>query len=107
MVFLRVYPIPDVTESHWAAGAIHLINQAGIMIGYPDGSFGPNDFVTRAQAVTIMNRLLGREPYDVVTHSTWPDVSPKHWAIGHIEEASNGHFFMYGDHDKEEIRFDQ
>src|SRR5690606_16170804 len=68
-------PFHDVADSHWAAGAITAVNEAGMMIGFPDGSFGPDQWLTRAQAVTTMNRLLGRMPVDSNEASSWSDVS--------------------------------
>lgn len=85
----------DVSNDHWAAAAIAAVSEAGIMIGFEDGSFGLNSYVTRAQAVTIMNRLLGRGPLTGVPTPTWPDATPAHWASQHIEEASQDHHFTY------------
>lgn len=85
----------DVPDGHWAAAAIAAASEAGIMIGFEDGSFGMNSYVTRAQAVTIMNRLLGRGPLTGVPTPTWPDAAPAHWASQHIEEASQDHDFTF------------
>ncbi|MHA7965056.1 S-layer homology domain-containing protein [Paenibacillus sp. CAU 1782] len=84
----------DVSDSHWAAAAIAAVSEAGIMIGFEDGTFGLNKYVTRAQAVTIMNRLLGRGPLTGVPTPTWPD-GGSHWASEHIEEASQDHHYTY------------
>ncbi len=84
----------DVSASHWAAAAIAAVSEAGIMIGFEDGTFGLQKYVTRAQAVTIMNRLLGRGPLTGVPAPTWPD-SGSHWASEHIEEASQDHDYTY------------
>lgn len=84
----------DVSEGHWAAAAIAAVSEAGIMIGFEDGTFGLNKYVTRAQAVTIMNRLLGRGPLTGVPTPTWPD-GGSHWASEHIEEASQDHYYTY------------
>ncbi|WP_141502947.1 S-layer homology domain-containing protein [Paenibacillus luteus] len=85
----------DVSDQHWAAAAIAAVNKAGVMIGFEDGSFGLREYVTRAQAVTIMNRLLGRGPLTGVTKPTWPDATSAHWAYEHIEEASQDHYYTY------------
>lgn len=84
----------DVSGSHWAAAAIAAVSEAGIMIGFEDGTFGLDKYVTRAQAVTIMNRLLGRGPLTGVPAPSWPDAA-SHWAFEHIEEASQDHDFTY------------
>lgn len=85
----------DVSDQHWAASAITAVNKAGVMIGFEDGSFGLEKYVTRAQAVTIMNRLLGRGPLTGVPTPTWPDATSAHWAFEHIEEASQDHDYTY------------
>jgi hypothetical protein len=85
----------DVSDQHWAASAIAAVNKAGVMIGFEDGSFGLKEYVTRAQAVTIMNRLLGRGPLTGVPTPTWPDATSAHWAFEHIEEASQDHYYTY------------
>lgn len=93
----------DVPANHWAATAIAIASEAGIMIGFEDGSFGMNELLTRAQAVTIMNRLLGRGPLTGVVDPTWPDVPATHWAYEQIEEASRDHDYVYLPDDKEKL----
>lgn len=48
---------PDV-KKHWAKADVEKAVQDGIMTGYPDGTFGPDDPVTRAQAAAIANRVI-------------------------------------------------
>ncbi len=61
----------DVSENHWAGGYINCIAQKGIINGYPDGSFGAEETITYAQALTILVRLLGYDGQDV--NYNWPD----------------------------------
>jgi hypothetical protein len=62
---------PDVPSSHWASGYVNLaVRSAGIISGYPDGKFGPNDVITYGQAVTVLMRMLGYTSADV--GSVWP-----------------------------------
>lgn len=49
----------DVTSSHWAAGYVQVANQKGIIAGYGDGTFGPDDEVTYEQAVKMIVCALG------------------------------------------------
>jgi len=93
----------DVSDKHWAAAAIAAVSKAGVMIGFEDGTFGLDQYVTRSQAVTIMNRLLGRGPLTGVPTPTWPDVLPSHWASEHIEEASQDHYYLYLPDGKEQL----
>ena len=60
----------------------------GIMGGYGDGIFGPNDSLTRAQVVTVFNRLI--DMYDTADSNgkTYTDVPVTHWAYENIFKAS-------------------
>ncbi|MFC4302171.1 S-layer homology domain-containing protein [Cohnella boryungensis] len=78
------------TAGHWAAGAIGRVSAAGIMSGSGSGMFRPNDPLTRAEAVVILNRVLERGPL-AGSAAAWKDVPSSHWAFGHIQEASNDH----------------
>lgn len=49
---------PDVPAGHWAEGFISAVTQAGIMKGYPDGMFRPDQPVTRAELAAVVNHLL-------------------------------------------------
>ncbi|QJD86830.1 S-layer homology domain-containing protein [Cohnella herbarum] len=78
------------TAGHWAAGAIERVSAAGIMSGSGSGQFRPNDLLTRAEAVVILNRVLERGPL-TGEKAAWKDVPASHWAFGHIQEASTDH----------------
>ncbi len=82
---------PDVA-GHWAEHAIVQIYAAGIIVGFEDGTFRPDDALSRAEAVTIINKLLGRGPL-VGAEKQWADVSMDHWAYADIQEASSYHAF--------------
>ena len=87
----------DVSEDDWfyefVVGAI----KYGWIGGYPDGRFGPNDTITRAQVTTIVNRMLGRsadEDYverNIEELTRFTDVPDTHWAYYNIMEATNAH----------------
>src|SRR5690606_27818337 len=51
-------PFPDVPSTHWAAEAIRIVRDAGLITGKADGTFGPNEPVTRAQLAAILVRLM-------------------------------------------------
>lgn len=78
------------TAGSWAQAAIGTARAAGIVDGYEDGTFRPNATLTRAEAVTMLDRLLGRGPLDGAPQR-WTDVTPTHWAYGYIQEASMDH----------------
>ncbi|WP_141499613.1 InlB B-repeat-containing protein [Paenibacillus luteus] len=78
------------TAGHWADMAIKSVKAAGIMNGYADGTFRPNQAITRAEAVVIINRLLGRQPL-INLEPAFTDVPAAHWAYGQIQAASIDH----------------
>jgi len=53
---------PDVQAGHWASGVINVADTQRMVIGYEDGTFRPNNYITFAEAVTIVVRALGFEP---------------------------------------------
>lgn len=61
----------DVSGSHWAAPYINLAYEEGLVSGYGDGTFGPDDPVTVGQAVTVALHLLGYTTEDVGPF--WPE----------------------------------
>ncbi len=63
---------PDVFSTDWEAGYVNVaVRYAGIMSGYADGTFKPDEIVTYAQAVTVLVRMLGYTDNDV--EAGWPD----------------------------------
>ena len=85
---------------HWAAANIRTAAANGWVTGYPDGTFRPDQYVTRAEAVTMVNRMLGRNP-SVLTittgMNTFSDNDPAEWYYIQIQEAANGHDYVRGD----------
>ena len=84
-------------NNHWAKGYIKFCESQGIIAGYGDGTFRADDPIDRAEVVTIVNRLLGREAdedYIADNHRRlvmFPDVSSRHWAYYNVLEAANAH----------------
>ncbi|HLN60281.1 MAG TPA: S-layer homology domain-containing protein, partial [Symbiobacteriaceae bacterium] len=78
-------------DGHWAAGWIGAAYRAGFVKGYPDGDFRPEVAISRAEFVTVVNRLQGRGPLVGRPTAKWPDVPASHWAHGQVEEASVSH----------------
>ncbi len=79
------------TNGHWAEGYIASAVTAGLVYGYEDGSFRPNRSITRAEAVTMMNRLLMRSPMDssYVGNVSFTDVQSSDWFYGDVMAAAN------------------
>ncbi len=80
----------DLKSNHWAYGYVNAIVNAGIMNGYPDGTFGPDRPITRAELSTVMVRVRGLFPI-MVAPPTFPDIAG-HWAAGYIESAQRAMF---------------
>ena len=84
---------PDV-EGHWAVGYINSAATKGWVAGYPDGTFRPENNITRAEVITIINRMLIRkiEAADIPDWApSYSDLDESHWAYTDIIEASIGH----------------
>lgn len=61
----RAYRYTDsYAISNWAKGVVGAVSDAGIMAGYPDGSFGPNRVLTRAEAVLALDKTVNYKPSD-------------------------------------------
>jgi len=73
--------------SHWAASSIAAAEREGWINGFADGSFRPEQKVTRAEMVVLLNRVLGR-PALPDGGSSWSDVPESHWAAPAIRSAS-------------------
>ena len=93
----------DVSDGYWAAEYIKDAAIHGWVEGYGDGTFRADDPIDRAEVVTIVNRLLGREAdEDYIADNlrklnTFPDVSRKHWAYYAVMEAANAHTAVLGE----------
>ena len=91
-------PFADV-KGHWAEAAINQAYTNGRIAGYPDSTFRPNNHITRAEAVTVFNKLYDRcvgEPglADVKGRLVeFNDINRSHWAYFQVVEASNTHEF--------------
>ena len=82
-------------EGHWAKAYIERAAELGWISGFQDGTFRPDAYITRAQAVTMINRMLNRLPEDpsdlLPGMNVWPDCKPGDWFYLAIQEATNSH----------------
>ncbi len=84
-------PSTSDVSGNWAASDINKVVAAGLMKGFPDGKFYPNQPVTRAEIVTVLNRIQSNTTSEAANGtSAWTDVTPQHWAYDAINKASNG-----------------
>lgn len=78
---------PDVAANHWAAAQIKELSQAGVIVGYPDGTFKPDDNVTRAEFACMAIRALGQEHTTVAQPVNFTDIDRDFWAYDMIQRA--------------------
>ncbi len=81
----------DVTAGTKVAEAVGILSNLGIFTGFEDGTFKPNDTVTRAQMAAIICRTLGYEDQAVASTGTtnFNDVAASHWASGYVNVAQS------------------
>ena len=84
-------------DGHWAERGIERAATLGWISGYTDGTFRPNNLITRAETMTMINRVLRRLPEDesdlLPGMKTWPDNQPEDWFYLAVQEATNSHDF--------------
>ncbi len=77
------------TAGHWAAAAIEAAAEAGLVRGYGDGTFRPDEALTREEAVVALNRLFERPAVEDGGSGLWPDVDASNWSAGDVDSASH------------------
>ena len=86
----------DIGE-HWAAAFINAAAELGFVSGYGDDTFQPDRYVTRAEAIKIINRTLNRAPHKdhlLADMITWVDnADTDAWYYAEIQEATNSHMY--------------
>lgn len=85
-------------DNHWAKAEIERAATLGWIRGYKDGTFCPDKNITRAEAMTLINRVLVRIPEtadDLLDGmNIWPDNQPKDWYYLAVQEATNSHDYQ-------------
>ena len=86
--------------SHWAKDEISIAYNNGWITGYPNGTFGPQRDITRAETMTLVNRVLNRQPEtedDLLPNMTvWTDnANTKAWYYLAVQEATNSHYYEF------------
>ena len=77
------------TQNHWAEKEINIMSSNGIISGYTDGTFKPNQNMTRAELITVINRLLGNQKQN---DRFVPDINVKDWYYAEIRKAIESGF---------------
>ncbi|MDY6900430.1 MAG: DUF1565 domain-containing protein [Cyanobacteriota bacterium] len=96
-VAANVNPIPggataftDVAPNYWAKSYIEALASKGVIAGFPDGTFKPNEPVTRAQFAAIINKAFTPQAQQQATN--FRDVSTNFWAYSAIQTATRSPF---------------
>ncbi len=88
-------PFADIDDSHWAYSEILALYKSGLIDGYEDGTFKPENNITRAEVMTVINKLLGRKPLESYVKSLsfnpYNDLFEEKWYYVTILEATITH----------------
>ncbi len=76
----------DLPPSHWAFGYVEAAAKGGLFIGFPDGTFRPEEQVLKEEVIAVLVRKMG---WDILTPAspTFPDLSLEHWSAPYVETA--------------------
>ena len=81
------FQFPDVASAHWAASQIQILSDQGVIVGYPDGTFKPDENVTRAEFASMAIKALGQEHTKVAQPLNFTDITDDYWAYDAIQKA--------------------
>lgn len=85
----------DVPAKYWGANAISQVSDAGLVTGFPDGSFRPEDKITRAQALVILAKALQSPNADTAGLSRYKDGNTvPTWALPSVAKAANANIIV-------------
>lgn len=93
----------DVSRDMWHYGSVARATEEGWISGYPDGTFGPDRFITRGEVTSVINRMENRSAdMDFIGRgnnglNTFEDLPEYHWAYADMMEAANGHGYVRGE----------
>lgn len=90
---MRISPLTDIS-GNWAEQSLDELYRFGIVSGYGDDSFRPNNPITREEAVKMINSMLYRGPLNGAEPS-YPDNLVDKWSFGQIEEATRTHISKF------------
>ncbi|MFH1542453.1 MAG: PorV/PorQ family protein [bacterium] len=85
---VRLVNFADIPDGYWAKNPIESIGTVGLVSGYPDGTFKPEQALTRAELATLLVKAKGIELSEGRATQVFPDVSPDFWAAKYIETAA-------------------
>ncbi|CCY24302.1 s-layer domain-containing protein [Brachyspira sp. CAG:484] len=83
----NAFQFPDVAKDHWASEEIQILTDKGVIVGYPDGTFKPDDNVTRAEFASMAIKALGQQHTTVAQPVAFTDITEEFWAYDAIQKA--------------------
>lgn len=87
--------LSDLVDTHWAYDEIKALCDAGLIQGYEDGSFRPDNHITRAEVMTVINKILGRKPLNkyvkTLNINPFSDLEKDKWYYSAVLEATISH----------------
>ena len=94
-------PFPDLDESHWAYENVKSLYASGLLDGYEDGTFRAENEITRAEVMTVVNKLLGRKPDEsyvkALDFNPYSDLYDEQWYYVTVLEATITHNYWLDD----------
>lgn len=84
---LRLKSFPDVARDYWVAVPTSLLAMSNVITGYPDGNFGPEGNITRAEMATLLMKTGSGSP-ETGLETDFKDVKAAHWAASYIAQAA-------------------
>lgn len=89
------FKFKDVSDKYWAVGAIGQVNGAGLVTGFPDGTFRPEDQITRAQALVVFAKALRNVPPNSESLADYKDRGEvPSWAVPSIAKAASANIIV-------------
>ncbi|MBE9200371.1 MULTISPECIES: S-layer homology domain-containing protein [unclassified Nodularia (in: cyanobacteria)] len=79
--------LSDISSDYWASPFIQALAQRNIISGFPDGTFRPNQPVSRAEFAAMIQKAFNQDPVRQITPEGFTDISPGFWANSAIQEA--------------------
>ena len=94
-------PFSDFDDTHWAYDEILSLTNSGLIEGYPDKTYKPENNITRAEVMTVINKLLGRKPLESYVKSLefnpYNDLYEDTWYYVTVLEATITHNYWLND----------
>ncbi|MBP3360070.1 MAG: chitobiase/beta-hexosaminidase C-terminal domain-containing protein [Clostridia bacterium] len=100
----------DLSDEHWAYNEILVLCKNGLMEGYEDGTFRCEDNITRAEVMTVINKILGRKPLESYVKSLnfnpYNDLEIDKWYYVIVLEATITHDYYLDDKNGYEYKWE-